>query len=247
MISDKKGESMILITTIHDPYMKLINDIGLYAPIINEIFEETYICISDKTGKTITDICTKNYSNVKVIRKKGAADARRNALKFAISKIKIDQKIMYCDFDRVITWLKLYPKELIEVINRFDGNLDKDYLVVGRTEKAFDTHPSSWKDTEIITNKMSALAFEIENLDITAGASIFTLSAGKSIAKLSKHSHTDCEWPKIICDNSGIIGEIKVDGLSYIEINRANTISDIQEYYQRLVLSEKITSILLDI
>lgn len=152
---------------------------------------------------------------------------------------------MYCDFDRVITWIKLYPKELFEVISNFNNSFDKDYIVVGRTEKAFDTHPSSWKDTEIITNKMSSLAFGIENLDITAGASIFTLSAGKIIAISSKHSHTDCEWPKIIYDDSGIIGEIKVDGLSYIEINRANTISEIQEYYDRLVLSKKITSVLL--
>jgi hypothetical protein len=237
---------MILIATVHDPYMKLINDISWYAPIINEIFHETYICISDKTNKKVIDICMNNFSNVKIIEKKGAADARRNVLKFAISETKIDQLIMYCDFDRIITWIKLYPEELSEVISKFNSNFDKDYLVIGRTKKAFDTHPSSWKDTEIITNKMSALAFEIDNLDITAGASIFTLSAGKSIAISSKHSHTDCEWPKIIHDNSGIIGEFKVDGLSYIEINRANTISNIQEYYERLILSGKIISVLLE-
>ena len=236
---------MILITTVHDPYMKLINDIKRYTPILNKLFDEIYICISDETNARVTDIYTNNYSNVKVIEKKGAADARRNVLKFAISEIKIDQLIMYCDFDRVITWIKLYPKELFEVISNFNNSFDKDYIVVGRTEKAFDTHPSSWKDTEIITNKMSSLAFGIENLDITAGASIFTLRAGKIIAISSKHSHTDCEWPKIIYDDSGIIGEIKVDGLSYIEINRANTISEIQEYYDRLVLSKKITSVLL--
>ncbi|MEB6213377.1 hypothetical protein [Enterococcus casseliflavus] len=238
---------MILISTVHDPHMKLINDINRSTPIINEIFDEIYICISDETNEMVTDIFTNNYSNVKVIRKQGAADARRNVLKFAISETKLSQQIMYCDFDRVITWIKLYPEELFEVISKFNSNFDKDYIVVGRTEKAFDTHPSSWKYTEIITNKMSALAFGIENLDITAGASIFTLNAGKHIAMLSKHSHTDCEWPKIIYDGSGIIGEIKVDGLSYIEINRANTISEIQEYYERLILSEKITSIFLDI
>ena len=238
---------MILITTVHDPYMKLINDIKRYSHVIKEIFDEIFICISDETNEIVTGICTNNYSNVKVIRKKGAADARRNVLKFAISETKISQQIMYCDFDRVITWIKLYPKELIEVISKFNSNFDKDYIIIGRTELAFDTHPSSWKDTEIITNKMSGLAFGIENLDITAGASIFTLNAGKSIARLSKHSHTDCEWPKIIYDDSGTIGEIKVDGLSYIDINRANTISDIQEYYERLVHSEKITSIFLEI
>lgn len=238
---------MILITTIHDPYMKLINDIDLYAPIITELFDETYICISDRTSKLVIDCCTNNYSNVKVISKKGAADARRNVLKFALSETKTAQLIMYCDFDRIITWLKLCPKELMEVINQFNSNFDKDYLVVGRTEKAFDTHPSSWKDTERITNKMSALAFKIENLDITAGAALFTFHAGKRITTFSKHSHTDCEWPKIIYDSSGMIGEIKVDGLSYLEINSSHTTSDIQEYYERLVLSEKITSILLEI
>ena len=49
---------------------------------------------------------------------------------------------MYCDFDRVITWIKLYPKELFEVISNFNNSFDKDYIVVGRTEKPLiHTHP----------------------------------------------------------------------------------------------------------
>lgn len=237
---------MILITTIHDPYMKLFNDISRYAPSINEIFDKIYICISDKTNKKIADICAEHFVNVRVIKKNGAADARRKVLKYALSELQTEQNIMYCDFDRVITWIKLYPKELIEVTSKINVNLDADYLVVGRTKRAFSTHPSSWKDTEVVTNKIGALAFGLKNLDITAGASIFTLRAGISISEFSKHSHTDCEWPKIIVDKSGTIGEIKVDGLSYTDINRADTNSDIKEYYDRLLLSEKITSVFFD-
>lgn len=61
---------MILITTVHDPYMKLINDIKRYTPILNKLFDEIYICISDETNARVTDIYTNNYSNVKVIEKR---------------------------------------------------------------------------------------------------------------------------------------------------------------------------------
>lgn len=237
---------MLFITTIHDPYQKLVDEISSYGPKITALFDEVYLCISDQTQPSVIAACREDFANIKVIKKRGAADARRQVLQFALSSTTQRQEMMYCDFDRVITWLKLYPEELGEVVHRFASHFPHEYVVVGRTPEAFETHPAAWKDTEMITNKMSALAFGIDGLDITAGAAIFSRNAGERIAAFSKATHTDCEWPKIIQDNGGSLGEIKVDGLSYLEINRGNTTSELQEYHERLVLAAKITSVLLD-
>lgn len=232
---------MILITTIHDPNKKLINDISRYSPEIKVIFDGIYICVSDATDRQITEICSGCFSDVKVIKKNGAADARRKTLMYALDNMKTTQQIMYCDFDRLLTWIKYDKEELTNLVNRANQDVDTDYLIVGRTKKAFATHPSSWRDTEVITNKMSELAFGIEQLDITAGAAIFTIESGEKIAKMSKHSHTDCEWPKIIFDAALRIGETKVNGLCYMEINSDNTNCNLESYAQRLELSKKIT------
>lgn len=238
---------MILLTTIHDPYIKLSDEIERYSSELNQIFDEIFICISNQTNRSIINQCIQYFKNTKIIKKRGAADARRKALNFALSTdISNSQMLMYCDFDRIITWIKLYPDELSQITRNSYKSLNKDYILIGRTEKSFNTHPPSWKDTELVTNKIAALTFNIKNLDVTAGASIFTLNSAKQILSSSNHSHTDCEWPKIISQNLGSIGEIKVDGLAYTDMNSANSISEIREYYDRLLLSTKITSILLD-
>lgn len=50
--------------------------------------------------------------------------------------------------------MKAYPAEL----NTFIQNIvDVDYLIIGRTDRAFQTHPEEWQVTETVSNKIMSL------------------------------------------------------------------------------------------
>ena len=57
--------------------------------------------------------------------------------------------VMYCDFDRALHWAEYYPQELREVVRTITAC---DFTVLGRTPRAFATHPRIQRDTEAIIN-----------------------------------------------------------------------------------------------
>lgn len=237
---------MILITTIHDVEGNLLEFLDATSLTLVSIFDEVYLTLSDRTCPRVIKKCQELFQNVKIIPKKGAADARRQVLKFALDDENSNEYefIFYCDFDRVVTWIKTDLNSLQELTGK-DNELSStyDYMVIGRTLEAFDSHPNSWKDTEKMTNLIASLHFHIEDLDITAGAAMFSFEYAKIIALHSKHSHTDCEWPFIVRKHSGKIGSFKTSGLRFEKINEARKSTLQSEYYSRLRLSCQILSI----
>lgn len=230
---------MILIATINDPHEKLLEDIIQFEKIINQTFDDVYLCVSDATANTVYEACHHFFSHVKIIKKNGAADARRRVLSYALELATVESQFMYCDFDRIITWFKHYPIEIEKIANK---NITVDYTIVGRTKKAFESHPVTWQQTENITNTVASDYFKMDQIDITAGSAIITYRTGELISQYSKHSHTDCEWPLIVKNNGGLLAEIKTDGLMYTDINEPN-LRATDEYKQRLKLSINLISI----
>ncbi len=99
-------------------------------------YDEKYITISNVTPKEIVKELEESNFYINIVEKLGVGNARRDSLKF-VSNYDYDY-YHYCDFDRLLTWIKEYPAEL----NSFIQNIvDVDYLIIGRTEKAFQTHP----------------------------------------------------------------------------------------------------------
>lgn len=74
---------------------------------------------------------------------------RRNALRLAL-KTECTH-IMYCDGDRLLHWLEHYPNELRQAVELIQ---QKDFVVLGRTHRAFDLHPTTLKETETIVNRL---------------------------------------------------------------------------------------------
>ncbi|AER15035.1 hypothetical protein MKN54_01010 [Streptococcus suis] len=237
---------MKLITTIHDVDGNLLNFLDSTCLRLSSIFNETYVTISDRTCPKVIKKCQELFNNVKIIPKKGAADARRQVLKFALDDENRhrNEYIFYCDFDRVVTWIKTDFNSLQELARKekFFSRI-YDYIVIGRTLEAFNSHPDSWKETEKITNLIAELNLQIEDLDITAGASMFSPKYANIIALHSEHSHTDCEWPFIVRNHLGKIGSFKTSGLRFEKINEARKTTLHSEYYSRLRLSCHILSI----
>lgn len=96
----------------------------------------------------------------------------------------------YCDLDRLVTWC-LKNKEEIPVIKNLVTKYD--YLIIGRTKEAFETHPIEWQKTEEISNKIFSFEFGQE-ADITAGSCGMSKEAVKNIISFSdsKMKDADC-------------------------------------------------------
>jgi hypothetical protein len=201
-----------LICAIHDPVGKSIDLVNKLASYLSEIYHDIYVTVSEETHIGLSDELRKNGFKTKSIPKKGAANARREVLKFGLAGC--NDYFHYCDLDRLLTWADKYGNELRGIVDEIPGH---DYLIFGRTERAFKTHPIEWVETERITNKIFSLELGRE-ADVTAGSCGFSRQSAQLISANSKDYMTDAEWAMIVHR----IGKMKVDyraveGLEYQE------------------------------
>jgi hypothetical protein len=231
-------ENVALITVTHDPQGK---NIELYESLkdrLKSIYSELYITISEFTHEDYKEKMQSGGFNIKVIPKNGAADARRKALEFGLSKGA--EFYHYCDFDRLLTWVGKYPSELEDIVQEIPKH---DYLILGRTERAFNTHPIEWIETERISNRICSLELGQE-VDITAGSCGFSKVCGEYINKYSKDKMTDSEWPMIIHRIAKLnVDYTAVEGLEYREeVNGySRIITDTDKWFARIRLAYVIS------
>lgn len=137
---------------------------------------------------------------------------RRHALRLGLGTGATH--LHYCDFDRVLHWIGHHPEELASVL---DGVTHHDYLMLGRTARAFATHPRVQRDTEAITNHAFSLWFG-EAVDVAAGSCGVSREAAELLLRRStaRTNATDAEWPALIRLSPGMaIGHVKTEGLEF--------------------------------
>ncbi|GAH06017.1 unnamed protein product, partial [marine sediment metagenome] len=117
-------------------------------------------------------------------------DNYKEAVKLALDNVVSpeNEKIFYVDFDRLIHWINAYPNELT---NTLKENSDVDYLHIGRTKRAFNSHPLTQKETEIMVNEIGSkiLGFS-ETKDIISVSFLFTKDLGEKILKIRNSTKT---------------------------------------------------------
>lgn len=223
-----------LVTVIHDPQGRHVELFKELQGELETIYSEVFITVSDKTSVELIEELEKSKFNVKRIPKLGAAHARREAIKFGLTGSSLFYH--YCDFDRVLTWGKNYLGELKEIVSDIPNH---DFMILGRTERAFNTHPFAWRETEKIANKIFSFEFGAE-VDITSGSCSLSRVSAEYIDKYSKEKMTDAEWAMIVHRMANLQVDYRtVEGLEYHEqINSINQkINDSEEWLGRLRLS----------
>jgi hypothetical protein len=147
-----------------------------------------------------------------------AGESRRAALTAAE-----DQSAYFsCDFDRWLHWVRFWPQELASLparLTRFSGGKRSSpwYVCLGRTARAFATHPAAQRLPETATNRaLSAAAGR--PLDAAAWAAWLTSQAAQLILAGSREptAATDLEWPALILreDPSRLRG-LRCEGLEW--------------------------------
>ena len=129
-------------STVHDPENRLGDLIEEVGDPLRELFESATVAYTPRTHpETITLLTKKKYSVYKA--GNTVISSYQTALKQALD-LKVDA-LIYCDLDRALHWMRTYPKELRKIAETPPEN---DLVLIGRTKRAFETHPETQKLTE---------------------------------------------------------------------------------------------------
>jgi hypothetical protein len=101
-----------------------------------------------------------------------------------------------CDFDRLLHWWHHWRDELGAALARIP---EVDLLILGRTERAWATHPANQVETEGLANRVVS-HFYGEPVDICAGSRGLSRRAVEYLAAHSRVRDvgTDGEWPLLL-------------------------------------------------
>ena len=215
-----KANSYILCSTIHDPEFKLKKLLKSTLPIIKNLFSLKIICCTSPSiefsqfFEKHEDFIILTTSSLRQV------DTYKTALKTTIKNIPNPnlrtQKIFYIDFDRLIHWVNSYPEELKDVLRK--GTDDVEYLHIGRSDRAFDTHPSTQKKTEQLINKICSKVLGFSKIkDFISVCYIFTGNLGEKVLKLNNSTNSGFYglWPIILWINASEKRYVEVEGLEW--------------------------------
>ncbi len=147
-------KKVIVTTTLHDPNANMKDMIVNYGKIAKQICSHLFLIISDTTAQEINRLAQECVDCVRICYSKRIRDTYIDALKIAYEEATEEDRIFYADYDRLLHWVSRYPEELKQIIN---GYPDVDFFHIGRTKRAFATHPETQRKTEILANELGSI------------------------------------------------------------------------------------------
>lgn len=208
---------VVLAAIHHDPTDAMLPQAQRVLTKLLRIYADIVVLATPTTGaRTIEvlrghDIRVEQEQNQSGIETLGLV--RRQAIRLA-AELK-SEHVHLCDWDRILHWVEQYPDELHEVVDAIQRH---DFLILGRTTRAFDTHPRVQRITEAIANHAFGLAFGQE-LDVTAASRGLSERAIEALLSLPRPEPTignDCAWPLYLARLPDlIIGYAATEGLEW--------------------------------
>lgn len=199
----------VLVTTLHDRDGRLQDMLQAFLPKLTALYREAYIAItpetSNATASLVAQLATKTC-------RAGTerVDAYKKALEFGI-RTEADY-LHYCDLDRALHWIKYYPKELAEIKQKL---VRRDLVILGRTQRAFLSHPETQVFTEDVVNRVASPLLNLPYADVCAGSWGFSQRAAKFIlAHTRENEGLYGEWP-ILAAGVGKTTYLETEGLEW--------------------------------
>ncbi len=190
-------QSAALAATLHDPE-------GGLGQLLSGAAER----FRDYSSIHVTATAATESSVVAAIRALGAqatadgderaGENRRRAVMDAVSTGQAG--CLYCDFDRWLHWVQYFPEELSALPARIAELRPAPwYVCLGRTPRAFATHPLVQRVTEEATNHALGLILR-RQIDATAGACWLSPEGAEIVLRDSVEptNATDLEWPALV-------------------------------------------------
>ncbi|MBA2520636.1 MAG: hypothetical protein H0V24_13290, partial [Chloroflexia bacterium] len=206
--------TIALTGTVHDPE-------GLQFPILERhaalfrLYAGVYLAVSPETDPRLSTVLTA-HGVVLVTGGTEVGAARRAALRSAVAAGH--GAFLAIDFDRWLHWAGTYPDELAAIPGRVARQRPRRwYVCLGRTRRAFASHPRVQRLTETVTNTALSLAVG-RRLDAAAGAAWLSREGADLIPResIAPTAATDLEWPAIIYRaDPRRLGQLRCDGLEF--------------------------------
>lgn len=206
----------IAVLLVHDPdgrYIRALEErrVGFssYEAVFAAVTETTHPALRDALRRAGATICTTRPTEVGVSQRRVLDLVGRHAR---------TSGVLSCDFDRWLHWRGSFPDELESLPDRIATIRPAPwYVCVGRTARAFATHPLVQRRAESVTNRALQSASG-KRLDATAGACwLSPQGLGLVLAgSVERSKATDLEWPGIILRADGRrLGGIRTEGLEF--------------------------------
>ncbi|MBA3643645.1 MAG: hypothetical protein H0W59_06210 [Chloroflexia bacterium] len=189
--------SVALTATLHDPD-------GRYLAALAERrfalgwYQAVYLAVTSATDPRLVEQVAATPGVVVVAGDRQVGVGRRRALQAAAEAGHA--AMLACDFDRWLHWVDRFPEELREVPERLARRRPAVwYACLGRTARAFASHPPVQRATEGATNRALSRAVG-RRLDATAGACWLSAEGAALVLRESTEpsNATDLEWPALI-------------------------------------------------
>lgn len=206
-----------LVATLHDPQNRLAVLTTQYLPALLDLYRDVRLLCSRATSPEAVGLlrglgATATHDEDEPDGHAYLGRKRRQALRLGLAAGA--GYLHLCDFDRVLHWMATYPGELGRIVAEMPAY---DLLVLGRTPRAFDTHPSYQVRTEALANHAFGLAYGRE-MDITTGSRALSRRAAEYLVAHSRETGVgvDAEWPLLLGRLPGLkIGYRACEGLEF--------------------------------
>jgi hypothetical protein len=187
-----------LATTVHDPESRLVRLLGRHTEALIAAHVVATAAVTSQTSETTQAALRASNISLTVEDGRGIGQARRTAVRAAADSGATS--ILYCDLDRWLHWRESFPDELGGLFDRIDASRPTPlYACLGRTTRAFGTHPKVQTVCEDATNRAVSAALR-RRCDVTAGAAWLSSEGARLILSKSVEptNATDAEWPTIV-------------------------------------------------
>jgi hypothetical protein len=210
--------STVLAITYHDPEGRLCEQLRRALPILLEIFSGLAVRASHASSPRSISLLDSVEALVIQEQRRRTSNpphlgiARREAIALALKTES--SSIMYSDGDRVLHWAERHPAELARVAEQLP---ECDFTVMGRTDRAFQSHPRVQRDTEAIINHVFEMASG-KPWDVTAGARGLSRRSAEAILKgcFDEDLSTDVSWPLYLRSLGGFsFAYLRTEGLEF--------------------------------
>ncbi|MDH4209464.1 MAG: hypothetical protein OEV76_11365 [Anaerolineae bacterium] len=188
-----------LVATVHQPNDALSELTRATLPQLQALYGALVFLCSQTTSAEMLALLRASGATVHHERQQptslsGIGRVRRRALRLGITT-GCDH-LHLCDFDRLLHWAAHYLDELQQVVGEI---ANYDLLILGRTERAFATHPPYQAETERLANLVFSKVYGPER-DITSGSRGLSRQAAERLLTHSREEGpgVDAEWPLIV-------------------------------------------------
>lgn len=212
-----------LAATYHDPDDRLYDQAVRVLHRLTSLFGGVAVDTSPRVPSRTVDLLEQGA--VRVRRRAPEEDgglavvgrARRQVISLALEHGA--SRVLYCDFDRVLHWAEFRQDELRALCLSPDA---ADCVVLGRTARAFASHPRVQRDTEAVINQVFARVSG-HDWDVTGAARILSRRAVQAIVVGCDDDgiSTDCSWPLFLARAGGFsLAYRETEGLEFETADR---------------------------